>query len=142
MCSSFNLWSICRVAVSHNALLNVEDQRGGAQSPLTLSVLADDSLSEIECTRLCRLGFFLVGFGPVYLDQRRLTPSGFIQGLRSGGRLIMLLGVLLVHLRLFFRALRRALPVAAELVFDQAEGGEIGPFRSRKFLDDLLHPLF
>src|ERR1700756_1260445 len=42
----------------------------------------------------------------------------------------------------FFRPLRGRLPIAAQLVFDQVEGGEIGPFRARIFLHHQLHPVF
>src|SRR5215467_11972851 len=106
MRSSFDQSSlVSRIAVSHDALLNVVDQTARAQGPLTLSVLADNSLSEVEGARLGCFRFFLVCLGLVDLDQCRLTPCCLVQSLRSGGRLIVLLGVLLVHLRFFFRTL-------------------------------------
>src|SRR5215469_15624004 len=60
---------IRRVAVGHNALLNVVDQRGGAQGPWTLSVLVDDPLGEVERAGFRRLRFLLVCFCLIDLDQ-------------------------------------------------------------------------
>src|ERR1700756_1413985 len=70
-----------------------------------------------------------------------MTPGSVIKCLGGSGGLFVLLGVLLVHVGFFFRTLRRRLPIAAEFVFEQVEGGEVGPFCAGKFLDHQLHPL-
>src|SRR6266576_3881734 len=70
-----------------------------------------------------------------------MTPGCVIESLRSSGGLLVFFGVLLVHVSFFFRTLCRCLPIAAEFVFEQVEGGEISPFCAGKFLDHQLHPL-
>src|SRR3954463_9602898 len=135
------MMSVAGVAERGNALLDVVHERLRPQSPLTLAVLADDSLGQIECARFCRLGLLLVRLGLINLDQSGMPPRRSVKGLGSCRGLLVLLGILFVHVGFFFRALRRGLPIAAEFVLEQMEGGKVSPFRAGKFLVDQLHPL-
>src|SRR6185369_8807949 len=87
--------------------------------------------------RLLGLLFRLVDF-----DQRGPAPGGVVQRLCACRRLGVVGGVFFVNLRLLHRAFRAALPVAAELVVNQVESGQVGPLGPGKFLDDLFHVLF
>ena len=60
--------SVRRVAEGWYALLNVKHQTLRAQCPVTLPVLADDSLCEFEGAGLCLVSLFLVGLGLINLD--------------------------------------------------------------------------
>src|SRR5712692_10063420 len=50
--------------------------------------------------------------------------------------------VFLVHLGFFVGAFGRTLPVAAEFVVEQMEGGEVGPVCAGKFFHYQFHRLF
>src|ERR1035437_6396102 len=105
---------IAGVSKGRDALLDVENQHLRARGPIALAVLGDDLLRQRQGTVFRFFGFFLIGLGLVDLDQRGAARSRVVQRFGRGGRLLVLFRVLLVHVGFFVRALRRALPVAAE----------------------------
>ena len=123
--------SIADITVGCDALLDVKDQALGAVGPVGLSVLADDFLRQRE-RPIFRFGrFLLIRFVLVHFDERRAPRGCVVQSLRGRGRLRVLFRVVFVEVGFFLRTLRQAFPVAAEFVFEQSEGGEVGPFRAR-----------
>src|SRR5579863_6121005 len=134
--------SVGGVAEGGDILLDVEDQHLGAGGPVALGILADNFLGQFERASFGFLGFFLVGFSLVDLDQVGAAPSGGEQGFRCGGGLFVLFDVLLVHVSLFVGAFGCALPVAAQFIFEQVKGGDVCPFGTGKFLHYQLHPVF
>ena len=75
--------------------------------------------------------------GTVHIRKYRLAVNSLVERLRGARTVRVFCCIFLVNLRFFFRALGRALPVAAELVVDQIEVRQIGPARARIELDDL-----
>src|SRR5271157_5909520 len=72
-------------------------------------------------------------------DERRVTPGSLIQRFGSFRRLRVVLGVLHVELRLHLWTLGRRLPVAAQLIVDEAIRRQVGPFGAGIFLYHFLH---
>src|SRR6266849_7258455 len=70
--------SIARVAPRGYALIDVENQSLRAKHPVALAVLAYDFLRQSQRAVLRLIGFFLVEFGLVYLDQGRAPPGRVI----------------------------------------------------------------
>jgi hypothetical protein len=75
----------------------------------------------------------------IHIDERCLPPGSFVERLTGFGRLRMVLHVVLVHLSLFLRTLRRALPLAAQFVVHLGVRGQRSPLGAGKLFADLIH---
>jgi len=84
----------------------------------------------------------LIAVGGEHVGQHGLAVDGLVQGLRRSRSVGVFSGILFVSLRLALRALGRALPVAAELVFDQVKGRQSSLAGVRIEFDDLLQLVF
>src|SRR5262249_2791104 len=72
------------------------------------------------------------------IDEHSSAVCGIIERLRGTRTIRILIGVLLVDVGFLCRTLLGTLPVAAELVVNEVEGGQSGPTRARIIFDDLL----
>src|SRR6516165_7371780 len=88
------------------------------------------------------VGFLVAVVGVEHVHENALTVDGVVERLSGTRSVGMLRGVLLVQLGFLFGTLLLTLPVAAELVVEQFEGGHVGLARVREELDDLLHLVF
>ena len=91
--------------------------------------------------RVSGVALLVAAVGGKHIGEHGLAVDGLIESLRGPWAVRIFGRVLLVDLRFLLRALGQTLPVAAELVVDQREGGQIGRAGVRIELDDLLQLL-
>src|SRR5580698_1163704 len=129
-------------AVNRNILIEFVDQHSGAQGVVRIGKVLFEPVGERVGVVVRLVSLLVTAVGLEHVGEHGGAIDGVVERLRGARAVGILIGVLLVVVGFLCRALHSALPVAAELVVDEVEGGKRGPSSSWVILDDFAQLVF